>query len=138
MKAGYVVVVPSAMPQVNGASTACWWRIDPKTGETLGMTEAGGSSKIEDSFMIRLMVTAWVATTNWLGCTGVSKTTGGGKALGCAICSAIAAVLFWFAYAGAYGGAGRIGGFAAGPNGTGAGGALGGICAIYGAAAPSD
>lgn len=33
---GYVVVSAEAMPE--GAEIAAWWRIDPRTGETLGRT----------------------------------------------------------------------------------------------------
>ena len=137
LQAGYVVVVPSATSRVNGMGVDCWWRINPGTGEALGMTEAGGSA-VEDTFMIRLMVTSFVFTANMLSCTGVSKETGPNKALGCLICSALVAALFWFAYAGAAGRGGAATKWAAGPNGTGAGGVLGGVCAIVGTAMPSN
>jgi len=43
---GYIVVVPERVPE--GAGMAGWWRIDPQTGETLGMTGDGyGQDAVE-------------------------------------------------------------------------------------------
>lgn len=39
LTAGYVVIVPKALPP--GQTMTGWWRVDPKAGETLGMTSDG-------------------------------------------------------------------------------------------------
>ena len=40
---GAIIVAPAGMTLAD----ASWWRIDPRTGETLGMTAAGGASFVE-------------------------------------------------------------------------------------------
>jgi hypothetical protein len=48
LDAGYVVIIPA----MGGAG---WWRVDPATGETLGLAEDGrGSSTVEYSFLLEL------------------------------------------------------------------------------------
>jgi hypothetical protein len=46
---GYALVIPERIP--NGASMAGWWRVNPGTGETLGMTGDGHGSEITEYLM---------------------------------------------------------------------------------------
>jgi hypothetical protein len=45
---GYVVVAPAKTPLVAGAPRAGWWRVDPKTGETVGVMQSGYHSDITE------------------------------------------------------------------------------------------
>lgn len=59
LAAGYALVVPPATP---GGTAATWWRVNPSTGETLGMGIAGGSTQTET--VLQLVVTL----INGVGC----------------------------------------------------------------------
>lgn len=41
VQAGYVVLVPGRMVEVEGRPAIAWWQIDPRTGETVGVGEDG-------------------------------------------------------------------------------------------------
>jgi hypothetical protein len=41
LAAGYVVVVPTRAVAVGGGERIGWWRVDPKTGETVGVMDNG-------------------------------------------------------------------------------------------------
>lgn len=46
LDSGYAVVLPERVP--TGAKTGAWWRVHPRTGETLGMTADGyGAESVE-------------------------------------------------------------------------------------------
>ena len=48
LRRGYVVVAPSAATVTAGKGQTAWWRIDPRTGETLGFGSLGwGQSLVE-------------------------------------------------------------------------------------------
>lgn len=49
---GYVAIVPQSVP--SGFTLTGWWRVDPKTGETLGMLSDGrGTEMSEYGFLLR-------------------------------------------------------------------------------------
>ena len=119
----WVAVVPVKPVEINGRPSVGWWRVDPKTGDALAMTEGGGSTATEYSLLVRLSVAAAVGMWTFIGCGGAAPGAGGFKVLGCAVCAAVAAVIVMFAFAGAAAGAGAKGlvGFMAGSNGVVAG-----------------
>ena len=45
---GYSILAPSAPMVVAGRPVATWWRVNPSTGETLGMSAEGGSVSAEN------------------------------------------------------------------------------------------
>ena len=52
LAAGYAVVVPTKPVDVGGVKAGGWWRVDPRTGNALGMTEAGGATFAEYALQI--------------------------------------------------------------------------------------
>jgi hypothetical protein len=51
--AGYVVIVPKRPARADGRETAAWWRVDPVTGQTLGIGRQGwGESMTEYAFLV--------------------------------------------------------------------------------------
>jgi hypothetical protein len=78
--AGYMVVVPREAVQIDGEPHVAWWRVDPNSGETIGVMDTGLHGAAEDtalanslnSLRIKLF-TAYLAA----GGAGVS----GGKGL---------------------------------------------------------
>ena len=48
LKAGYFIFSPSSPIEINGTKDVAWWRIDPRTGTTLGIADTGaGQSTAE-------------------------------------------------------------------------------------------
>jgi hypothetical protein len=48
LKAGYAVVFPPDARAVGGDQRIAWWRVDPRTGHTLGINHLGwGASATE-------------------------------------------------------------------------------------------
>jgi hypothetical protein len=135
LAAGQVVVVPTRAVEVNGRPEVGWWRVDPKTGQTLGMTEAGGSSATEYSMLARVMIAVSVGGATFIGCGGAAPGAGGMKMLGCAVCAAVAAALVMIAFAGAAAGAGATGltGFMAGGHGVASGAGITIVCSFVSA-----
>jgi hypothetical protein len=48
LAAGYLVIVPRKPISVNERAHVCWWRIDPRTGETLGIGSRGWGAAIPE------------------------------------------------------------------------------------------
>jgi Transglutaminase-like superfamily len=59
LAAGYAIVVPPAAP---AGTAVTWWRVDPQTGETLGMGLAGGNVQTET------VIQMFVTLINGVGC----------------------------------------------------------------------
>lgn len=64
---GYSILVPSAPMVVAGRPVATWWRVNPSTGETLGMSAEGGSVSAETVF------TLMSAAVSLLNCVGLLR-----------------------------------------------------------------
>jgi hypothetical protein len=128
LAAGQVAVVPVRPVEANGKPCVGWWRVDPVSGETLAMTEAGGADAVEYPMVVRLIVAAAVGEWTYIGCGGA--TAKGLKKLGCVCCAAAAAALVMVAFAGAAAGAGATGfvGFMGTGNGVAAGGGMSIAC----------
>ena len=58
LKEGYAVVLPSTPLTMSGRQVAAWWRVNPQTGETLGMTMDGGSVTMEHVLLAAGVVAA--------------------------------------------------------------------------------
>lgn len=103
LEAGYWVIVPEAPVEIAGTPASAWWRIDPATGATLGMTQHGGADFTE--YVAFVIVLGWPfilgTTMGVLGCTGISgDSIGGGKLFACVICGLITGIcleLAWLA-----------------------------------------
>ena len=60
LSAGYVAIVPAKLPA--GQPLTGWWRVDPKSGETLGMLGNGrGAEMSETGLLIRAIACAGIA-----------------------------------------------------------------------------
>ena len=86
---GNVVVAPERMVAVAGKQLYGWWRIDPKSGTTLGVMQGGrGQSAVEYAILCEV-----VGLAAFVGCAGANpNANSGAKNLGCAICAVIAVV----------------------------------------------
>jgi hypothetical protein len=91
LAAGYTVIVPQRPVEIAGRTAYAWWRVDEQTGQTLGMTTAGGATFVEYA----LIVSFGLATGVWtyIGCGGGAAGASGGKKLGCAICAVAMAAI---------------------------------------------
>ncbi|HXE56026.1 MAG TPA: hypothetical protein VN541_23575, partial [Tepidisphaeraceae bacterium] len=52
LAAGYVVVIPSKPVALQDRSSIGWWRIDPQSGQTLGMSDIGGGATMVEYALI--------------------------------------------------------------------------------------
>jgi hypothetical protein len=80
-EAGYAIVAPAASP-------ASWWRIDPATGETLGMSPLGGSAGTEEAALNAAMVDNLVLCAASIAkCVyGFETSTGEGRDVTATVC----------------------------------------------------
>lgn len=125
LASGNVVVAPEKRIECGGKQLYGWWRVDPRSGTTLGIMEGGrGQATVE-----HVMVIYFVGYAAYVGCTGTGAASDAKRA-GCMACAALAMVaaittLGWAPVA-AFG----IVGSAT----TGAGAVLSGIgCSLFGA-----
>ena len=80
LDAGYVVILPER--PANAAAATGWWRVNPATGETLGITTGGyGDSMVE--YAITLLF------ASIFGFMGYNNCRSGGGASGCCLTEAI-------------------------------------------------
>jgi hypothetical protein len=94
LRAGYVVVAPAEPVVVAGRATSAWWRIDPRSGQVLGMTSQGwgGGPMVEYAHLllrIALMAYGFYACMDGVAGSTVLKTPEQ-KEVGMYICIAIA------------------------------------------------
>ena len=78
---GYAVVVPQ---QIASLDDAVWWRIDPATGETLGMNALGGAEMTE--YTINLMISLGNAASCMYKMSQAGSNPSVGKQIGIATC----------------------------------------------------
>ncbi len=111
LAAGHVLVVPERSVELAGKQLFGWWRIDPATGQTLGIMSTGrGQAAAEYSMILMVGVLAF------FGCAGANpggnSTAKNVACLGCAAAAMVAAaVVLQVIAASAIGGglAGRVG-----------------------------
>jgi hypothetical protein len=89
VRAGYVVLIPPR--SVAGTGTTGWWRVDPRSGTTLGIMESGhGQGLVEHVGIIVKGVMPAVAVLHYLGCLGPSggwNSASSTKILMCMMCA---------------------------------------------------
>ncbi|MGN6726515.1 MAG: transglutaminase domain-containing protein [Tepidisphaeraceae bacterium] len=86
LAAGYVVVAPATLPTDRAA---CWWRIDPKTGQTLGIGAMGwGQSSTETTLHYTRVTLNVLDTMLCLLSTATAKMPQGAKAAAVFVCMA--------------------------------------------------
>ena len=127
LAAGYEAVAAQGTIEISGRPVYGWWRVDPLSGESLGMNEFGGATMVEYAGMIAFgILTAFY--TYW-GCGGFAAGASTGKKLGCAVCAVAMGVVAAFALGAAagMGGAVAAGGKALGSFGGVAGVGFGGM-----------
>jgi len=65
LASGYVVVVPQERIQVEEKSLLAWWRINPKTGETLGICASGRGLQLAE-YVLEVAIVALENLYCWL------------------------------------------------------------------------
>lgn len=88
---GYLVAVPRP-EEATEAGDFAWWRIDPLTGDTLGIGPRGWGSELVEYLALSAM--PFVAAGSFFGCLGGPEgwnSTSSMKILGCAYCAWISA-----------------------------------------------
>jgi hypothetical protein len=85
LAAGYVVVVPRKAVELDGRKLVAWWRVDPVSGDTLGIGQNGWGSTASERALLhaRIMLKAFLT----FKCIG--NAVGGGQV---AMCIAIGAL----------------------------------------------
>jgi hypothetical protein len=91
LKSGFAVVLPEK--PVSGSRLA-WWRVDPQTGATLGMTESGeGAVMVEYAAMIGMVVGTAGGLAAFAGCMGLGGGQSAAKSMTCLGCAVMTAGL---------------------------------------------
>ncbi len=97
IRGGYVVLIPSRPIAAGGRPAVGWWRVDPKSGSTLGIMESGQGQGTTEFV---LLVTAGplslvVGVLNALGCVGSNPSLG--KRIACGLCGGLVFALTFVA-----------------------------------------
>lgn len=124
---GYTVVAAQGPIEISGRPAYGWWRVDPNSGQTLGMNEFGGASMVEYAAILAFGFATGIWT--YIGCGGADPNASGGKKIGCAVCAVAMAAIAMFALGAAMnvGGAISAGGKALGTVGGTSGAGFGGM-----------
>jgi len=64
---GFDVVTPTSAVSIEGRERAAWWRVDPATGDTLGIGDDGGGDEVEYEMQVQA-VEAAVSASLMLAC----------------------------------------------------------------------
>jgi len=123
LESGAWAVVPGAVEDQAGALT--WWKVNPETGETLGMGARGeGSAGTEQAIIITkgpltfiVGASVFSGTGSYVSChggTGTSGTASWGKIMGCGLCAVLGAFCGGMGATAAIYGGGPVSGSAAG------------------------
>ena len=131
LERGYVAVVPARPPS---ELPTAWWRVQPDTGETLGILGSGYGGAVEWLLLAGIAIGVAVGYATFLACGGMeaAQSSAVDKAVTCGVCGllalAAAMVGFWLlpGFAGAMAGAG----VAAGAYGSYLAGILAAVCGI--------
>ena len=91
LKAGYNVLVPSKAVSLAGQSHVGWWRVDPRSGNTLGVMESGqGQAAVEYRFVAGMFAAGFVGMLAYYDCTGGLTHKNPGIMVACGACAVIA------------------------------------------------
>lgn len=61
LQSGHVVITPASKP--DGARMTAWWRVNPETGETLGMTSDGYGQEFIEELTETVSISLWEVET---------------------------------------------------------------------------
>jgi len=83
LDSGYTVVVPQSAPQRASEISTGWWRIDPRSGDTLGVSSNGwGGAGVEGASLITMAVNAVAGFAfEYALCQGISQGINGVRLL---------------------------------------------------------
>ena len=77
LKEGQCVIAPSQPVTAGGKKGFGWWRVDPRTGQVLGLVEQGWGVKKAETAMVYWMLISEVALfVAWVWCLSKAKTKG--------------------------------------------------------------
>ncbi|MGC2467412.1 MAG: hypothetical protein WA517_19625 [Candidatus Acidiferrum sp.] len=105
VRKGYTVMAPTNPAQLRKCAAGCWWRINPRTGETLGIGDRGwGQTATEQLVLFTIMFLPQVVLTyvTYVTCRGTSAKFRSAKDVECLACGFVAGVLFslwWIPFA---------------------------------------
>ncbi len=71
---GFVVIVPETMPE--GSLAGAWWRINPETGETLGMLDGLGGAFTEYAALWKATAAVLLGLITFVHCEGLAASLG--------------------------------------------------------------
>ncbi len=74
---GFVVIVPETMPE--GSLAGAWWRINPQTGETLGMLDGLGGAFTEYAALWKATAAVLLGLITFAHCEAIAAAFGKGK-----------------------------------------------------------
>lgn len=144
LSAGNNVIVPRKALTLDGRAVTAWWRLDPTTGQLLGMTQDGrGGVSAEVKLHLAVVISAVSTALTFIVCEKARRS--GERERGeevktvhgyCIFCTALAGVLNALGWIGEVPGAesmfGGLAKWAAGYGGAGVGTAVGTLCAVFG------
>ena len=108
LAAGNVLVVPGRPLQMGGRDLFGWWRIDPRTGSSLGMMETGMGQAISERIGMNIVVLGPAGVAGFLafvGCAGKNyEKNSEGKNAACLLCALLVAACTAGAVISAFGG----------------------------------
>jgi hypothetical protein len=86
LKAGHIVLAPRKAMEGPAGTTAAWWRIDPVTGDTLGVGASGwGQTLVEFAFIVGFGAIWWGLLQLWM-CKQGLRASSSGESEGKGVC----------------------------------------------------
>jgi hypothetical protein len=85
---GYVVVIPKSL--AHEPADRVWWRIDPRTGDTLGMGELGWGQGLAEKVLVTALVFVEGGWGTFLACSVVQDARGETEYVGKCLCAGLA------------------------------------------------
>jgi hypothetical protein len=85
---GYVVVIPKSV--AHEPADRVWWRIDPRTGDTLGMGELGWGQGLAEKVLVTALVFVEGGWGTFLACSVVQDARGETEYVGKCLCAGLA------------------------------------------------
>jgi hypothetical protein len=89
LAAGSMVLVPEKPVQLGSRPVSGWWRIDPGSGQVLGMMESGEGQAVNEYTMLNaVLISSLAGFAQYSNCAG-SGGNSGAKTFGCALCGVL-------------------------------------------------